>query len=109
MLNINDAIIGTIENTFRIGNVDKQNHTCKYEFDYVENGNHHNCMVSEYKNSDNNHTRNISMGNIGFSWSNNSWKLLVQNPDKEYFKIFVGMLICIERELEIKLPDGLLG
>ena len=95
MLNIKDAVIGTIEDTFRIGAVEKHNH--------------HRCSVSEYKNTDDIHTGNISMGNIGFSWNNNSWKLLVQNPDKEYFKIFVGMLICIERELEIKLPDGLLG
>ncbi len=105
MLEINNAI-GTIENVFRMGRVSKAIHIRKYRFTYVENGNSHNCFMSYFTDT-NGHSGSISMGTIKFDWNNDSWSFTDYLIDKEYFKIFINMIKCAEKEFEIKLPETL--
>lgn len=105
MLEINNAV-GSLENVFRMGRVSKGNHTRKYRFTYVENGSNHNCFMT-YSSGISGHSGNISMGTIKFGWNNDSWSFTDYLIDKEYFKIFINMIKCVEKEFEIKLPETL--
>ena len=105
MLEVSNDVVGTIENMFRMGRVNKGTHNCKYRFFYIENGNSHECSMTESTDGES-YNRVISMGTIKFGWDNSSgWSIKDYNLDKEYFKIFLNMLKCLEKELEIKLPE----
>jgi hypothetical protein len=106
MLEINNDV-GRLENVFRLGKLKKGTHTCKYTFSYLENGNSHACFMTDLVDNSNRHIGDISMGTIRLGWDGDTWSVKDCNSDKEYFKIFINMLKCIERELEIKLPKGL--
>lgn len=106
MLEINNAV-GSLENVFRLGKLNKGTHTCKYTFNYVENSNIHACNMSYFVDGVNKHNGEVSMGTIRLNWNGGLWNIKDYNPDKEYLKLFINMLRCVEKELEIKLPETL--
>lgn len=107
MLEVSNDVVGKLENVFRLGKLSKGTHTCKYTFNYVENGNSHTCFMVDSADKTNRHNLEVSMGVIKLNWNDRSWSFKDYHPDREYLKIFIDMLKCVERELEIKLPETL--